>query len=677
MTAPRLLSAPPSDDLTRETSVPAPRSIRTGDRVAIGLVLVWLVYRLMVSVAAVAPFAGQLADGPFQLFDALRRIADGQIVGEDFQFFHGVGVAYLHAPLYLLLGQGLFASEIARQVVSVLVFAAATYCGLYLLLRSHRRALRAGVVAIGACELFVPSLIEPGNSLLSVRSGAALILLLPIAWAIERCRGDRHPLTGGLLVGALAGAVFAMVTDQGLAVLVATVVALVVAAWRRPPALLVLLLSAVVGAAASFFVLLALLARSVTGALGAMHFALVDVPSDQFWYFGTPPNPFLDSWGDLFTDRNVLTVGGALLLCVVGLSLARRHVDAAYVRRTVLLLSYAAASMAPYLGITLTGYTHPALRVAILVLISLVVLTWPAWRPASVAARAVIATTTAVSLLALAHVVWHHVDGRGPVQIAQLAGIGIDGTRTLVTDGPGLDEFWSDYAAATAPDEQWDPCEAWYLYAGLAQARADCFGVQTLDYVIHALGTHRQEYLDDFVRQSPQFVETIMPRPFHYEEWVRTTTWPLYQELLEHYEPFRSTPYTLLWRRVEDNGVRLVDQGSFTIEGDTLSADPPDIPLQVLTVEVEYEVVGTSTPTTRLLAAPTGTRFALPLPINPERTTATFPLFPLVERGPVAFTTESAGLGNLRSWHATSATWRSYAVPDTPEWRIFLAAEDA
>src|SRR4051812_3820605 len=35
-------------------------------------------------------------DGPFQLFNALRRLSAGQRFGGTFQFFHGPGIPYLH-----------------------------------------------------------------------------------------------------------------------------------------------------------------------------------------------------------------------------------------------------------------------------------------------------------------------------------------------------------------------------------------------------------------------------------------------------------------------------------------------------------------------------------------------------------------------------------------------------
>src|SRR3954469_21170580 len=69
-------------------------------------------------------FDGPPVDGPFQLFNALRRIAAGQRGGADFQFFHGMGVPYLHYLPFRLFGGGFLASEITRQLISIIAYPA-------------------------------------------------------------------------------------------------------------------------------------------------------------------------------------------------------------------------------------------------------------------------------------------------------------------------------------------------------------------------------------------------------------------------------------------------------------------------------------------------------------------------------------------------------------------------
>ena len=67
-------------------------------------------------------FTGVAIDGPFQLYNALRRIQAGYNPGVDFQFFHGFGVPYLHYWLFRLLGGGLRWSELARETITALAY---------------------------------------------------------------------------------------------------------------------------------------------------------------------------------------------------------------------------------------------------------------------------------------------------------------------------------------------------------------------------------------------------------------------------------------------------------------------------------------------------------------------------------------------------------------------------
>src|SRR3954467_13749152 len=60
-------------------------------------------------------------DGPFQLFNAIRRLAAGQRFGGTFQFFHGPGLPYLHLIPFYLFGGTFLASEMTRQLVSIVV----------------------------------------------------------------------------------------------------------------------------------------------------------------------------------------------------------------------------------------------------------------------------------------------------------------------------------------------------------------------------------------------------------------------------------------------------------------------------------------------------------------------------------------------------------------------------
>src|SRR4249919_1367301 len=100
-------------------SAPAPKlSDRPHPGWIVGLVILVLGFT-SIGVDTVFHFKDSALDGPFQLFNGLRRIANGQRLGGTFQVFHGPGVPYLHFIPFLLFGGGFLASEMSRQLVSV------------------------------------------------------------------------------------------------------------------------------------------------------------------------------------------------------------------------------------------------------------------------------------------------------------------------------------------------------------------------------------------------------------------------------------------------------------------------------------------------------------------------------------------------------------------------------
>ena len=169
------------------------------------------------SLHCVTYFHEYLADGAFQLFNPLRRIAAGQQGGVDFQFFHGLGIPYLHYPFFRLFGGGLNGSEGARHLVSFLAYMASYTVVFYAATRRIRSTLILLALAMPVSEyLGFFSLITPGNSLIGVRSTMPVFLLAILLARLYRTRES-------LLFGIGLGATFLLGTEQGLACIVATV----------------------------------------------------------------------------------------------------------------------------------------------------------------------------------------------------------------------------------------------------------------------------------------------------------------------------------------------------------------------------------------------------------------------------------------------------------------------
>src|SRR5437868_1717422 len=68
----------------------------------LGILVMLLAYALLIASASITAhfFDGYFANGSFQLFDPLRRIAAGQVPGRDFMVFHGIGALLVHYPLF-------------------------------------------------------------------------------------------------------------------------------------------------------------------------------------------------------------------------------------------------------------------------------------------------------------------------------------------------------------------------------------------------------------------------------------------------------------------------------------------------------------------------------------------------------------------------------------------------
>src|SRR3954470_22141797 len=144
----------------------------------------WLV-TFVVMVVSFASFAADLVfhwkasqlDGPFQLFNGLRRIAAGQRLGGTFQVFHGPGVPYLHFIPFWLFGGDFTASEMSRELVSILAAMAVLVAFFRAWTGTWRKAIPMSVVALG---LFIPlrvnALLFPINSMIGLRSTMPIVI---------------------------------------------------------------------------------------------------------------------------------------------------------------------------------------------------------------------------------------------------------------------------------------------------------------------------------------------------------------------------------------------------------------------------------------------------------------------------------------------------------------------
>ena len=520
----------------------------------------WLTYGLLVlfllvlGLAAAFQFNGEPIDGPFQLYNALRRINAGQRGGVDFQFFHGLAIPYLHYPLFRLLGGGFTGSEVARQLITTLSGPAALLAFFRAYFGEWRRAvIWATTVLALTIVLGLWPLVLTVNSLLALRSAVAMLVvvvwLLPIDWR-RRSVAEGLSLAAALLLG----------TEQGLAIAAAyLLICLCISATTKTTAPLIELgiaVATMIVAALGFLVIVG----GWAGATGALRYNLKLVPMDQYWYFGVPPNAFIGRWGRLIPSMAAqptialsLIVGAIVTIVVVRWTLRANNDRRRWA--LALLAVYGLISCTSLLGIFLVSYVEPLIRV-MLMIGAVYADAWFDTHPPSAAGWKRYRTREWAAIAACVLI---------PISSLTLVRAGAQSAVMLITRhaarrvGMELTDSWPAtinrgqrlVSSHRSPDGR--PPSIWSTYAGLLEARNAVFHPST-DYIIHALGPEgRERYLDDFRTVRPVLVQTVLPTRTPYETWIEQTSWDFYDQVIRHYRVVGNTEWSIFWERLPDS----------------------------------------------------------------------------------------------------------------------------
>ena len=492
-------------------------------------------------------------DGPFQLFNGLRRIADGQRLGGTFQVFHGPGVPYLHFLPFKLFGGGFIASEMSRQVVSI----AAAILVLVGFFRAWtgawRTAIPMSVVALGLLiPLRINAIVFPINSMIGLRATMPLVIGIHL---MLRPDGRRAMLERAVLF-ALA---FAFGIEQGMAVmagfgLLQVLIALRTRDWRGPAGGIATMGLGVVAYALLVFIL------SPSGFASIMRFNFRDVPADQMWYFGAPPNEFLFAWIHLtrLLEHPIWTVmvAGALIYAIARYWIAPAADDARARVAEAFLMLYAVVSTASMLGTFTTVYFQPAVRVSLLVLM-VALRRWWLWRrdtlPLDDSARRRMPVYAAFAVLGYVIQGWTLAS----IQIVRTP-LHIMYAHVYLGERPALDPEWA--ATAMIGDTVWSYERAllkreptmWSTYSSYIEYKHNAFN-PSFDYIIQALGHENRElYARRFGEVKPDIVQTMSGAALKvgkYEEWLAVHHWNFYRPLLRDYEMLAAGPWSYFWTR--------------------------------------------------------------------------------------------------------------------------------
>lgn len=654
-------------------------------------VLLWALGALSYALVSSLEFAGIPYDGAFQILNPLRRLAAGQTPGVDFQFFHGIGIPLLHYPLFALLGSNIYASEFTRAAVTPLMTLLSTFTVAWVAGTSTReRALFVLLAFLGYTFFELDAILLPGNALEGTRSTMPFFAFAALYSGLATRRK-------AVLAGAAMAAGIALGTEHGVALVLGFTGAAALTSIASPNDRWSNLRFAGLTLAAFGCVLIALyvvIGRGVEGALAALHYNLVEVPADQIWYFGVPPNFYPETWAALILQVPLYMPVAVGVLALIGVLVVRNgRANLSLSTQTgalIVLLVYGLCSTLPYLSRIVDTYHQPIMR-ALLVAALTAGFAWVRQQGGATAVLARLsppswATAIGVGAFCLATfygTVWITARADTTNNVVKVA-------KTLATgSGPHLTGHWVRYMDAVTkalgsgptPAESSTSTFIWSTYSGLAASHYGLFQPGD-DFIIHALGpTRRPHYVESFRAAQPTYVETLRRAWFTYEDWLRFEHWDFYEDILQNYQVILVTEHSIWWRR-NPGGWRTENQDCQPVEldPDGRGASIPDrfrapgAEVSVVSAEVRYRIRNpwqaapffSNLP--RFLVDSEGAFGSGPVSLPPYMSSWRFPVF--LERPPPGavestahLTFETSSLLPGTSYQVTGLCLRTLALP--------------
>ena len=618
----------------------------------------------------VTPFQGEPYNGTYQLLNPMRRIDSGQLPGRDMPVFHGIGIPWIHYPIYKLFGSDVFAAEISKNLVSRLLGIFVFVSGFYLLTRQFWPGVL--FVSLGALAMldnwpripFIFFSVIPGGSLYIFRSLMPLLFLTTLNKENPSWRWQ-------LLQGLLLGLSWLFSIEQSASIFgayficccVATICRYLKRQGNELRAWLVLLVG--IGCAVLFSLVCVGFEYQ-----NLIRFYFHDLPLDQVWYFGSPPNPFIADGSA--ESAQVLPVV-CLMLAVFGyywIQGARRiyqQRDPATVRHGWVFnvgAGYGILSLGILLGVNSAFYLRNGWRLMfILVAFDLFQAAWPrriVWRM-------------------LSRPQWNMVLS---IAAAVFIGITLLSLATYSYERPSLSDEWNIVAkrfTARIREAKPQPTnnDLWSLYAGIAEAELGIFHPHT-DYIIHALAEKRADYIDTFAKIRPEFVTTLRRSNFGFEEWLQTTTWRFYERLIANYHIVDESERVLLWQRNSEAWIEPpTDWTELKVDAAVnecaIPAGPPGTELAVVRLRYEVDMPYSKLPIlgrqARILVTAQGTKQSYPASLPPHVGEQELPLY-LNQNQPTRLKLATAGLTLGTTIRLTSVAVRY--LPETAAVRAIV-----
>lgn len=507
-------------------------------------------------------------DGALQTWFALDAFAHGEQLGTAFQSYLGITMVLALLPVFLAFGQTLFASTLAANSLVVAGAFGAAYAGVWLIRPVSPRARWAVTIVLVFAFYYAgrmlaevagvpwPATFDPGVSLRPLRGFLAFAVLPGFVVLVRQVLLQGRAVSGGLLLGIIAGAGLLWSNDAGIPLVIALTLGLVIALCRQVGLLARTLAAFAAGTLVSASAILLAVTHGAPGPWLAYNFR--DVAGDQFWFFapwerstrilGPADLPNILRHGDVLPSASLVI----LTACVLWAMLQRLRGRSAPVRGSAFVFvgsSVIGTALIPQIGGHI-GAEYNAITFVLGTLAPLIVAPASLWLRAKPMLRMIrprLLGTMAV-LAAMAMV------GAEGVGFAQ-ARAGTD--RTVHDPALGFHvtpAYAADLAAMRRLAEAWDatgvPANRRLLsvYTSPLDIAAGVDSPAPVGSLIHALGrANRAAFTALVAERQVAAVTTIAPDYSGWEGWIFRANWPFFRALRENYTPIARNNQQVLW----------------------------------------------------------------------------------------------------------------------------------
>lgn len=511
-------------------------------------------------------------DGALQTWFAADHFARGEALGTAFQSYLGVTMVLALLPVFVAGGKSLYASTLAAYTMVLLgAFATSYACAWAIRPIPPRARWQAAVVLLfvfyylgatagEASGIAWPATLDPGVSLRPLRGALPFFVLPFFVVQLRRVLREGRALSGGLVLGLVAGAGLLWSNDAGMPLVIALAAALVLGLWQRPALLARTLAAFGLGVTVSAGAILLAVTHGAPGAWLAYNFR--DVAADQFWFFGPwGRSTRILSPGDLpqiLAHADPLAAMGLVVLtaCVAFAALQRLRGRSAPVRGSAFVfvgMGVLGTAMVPQIG-GHVGPEYDGITFVLAVCAPLIVLPAGAWRRM----RGVLRMATPRQVAALTGLAALAMAG---TETARLVASPERAERTVYDPALGFHvtpAYAADLAAmrrlAAAWDEAGVPANRRLLsvYTSPLDIAAGVGSPADVGSLIHAFGPEKRAAFTALVaRHEVAAVTTIAPDYSGWEGWLTRADWPFFRALRENYAPIARNDQQVLWVRSE------------------------------------------------------------------------------------------------------------------------------